>query len=81
MACLAKLRSRTQSYSQDFERELLHSSLVEALHDCGGFEDQYSLGDPCPIHTNAVLYQPRRERIWELIKTKYVKLRERMSQK
>ncbi len=65
----------------DFEEELLQSRLVEALHDIGGFKDQCSLGDQCPIHTNALLYRTRREKIWSLIKGKYETLRERMRQK
>jgi hypothetical protein len=66
---------------EDFETELLQSSLGEALHDYGGFEDQCPLGDQCPIHTNAILYQTRRERIWGLIKGKYAAMRERIQRK
>jgi hypothetical protein len=71
----------TSDLMEDFETELLQSSLGEALHDYGGFEDQCPLGDQCPIHTNAILYQTRRERIWGLIKGKYAAMRERMQRK
>lgn len=71
----------TSDLMDDFEEELLQSRLVEALHDSGGFKDQCSLGDQCPIHTNALLYRTRREKIWSLIKGKYETLRERMRQK
>jgi hypothetical protein len=68
----------TSDLMDDFEKELLQSRLVEALHDYGGFEDQCSLGDLCPIHTNAILYQTRKEKVWGLIKGKYAAMRERM---
>ncbi len=64
-----------------FEEKLLKSTLVDVLHDYGGFEDQCSLGDQCPIHTNALLYQTRREKVWILIKGKYAAMRERMQRK
>lgn len=68
----------TSELMEAFEEELLQSTLVDALHDYGGFEDQCSLGDQCPIHTNAVLYQTRREKVWGLVKGKYAAMRERM---
>ena len=68
----------TSDLMDDFEKQLLESSFVEALHDYGGFEDKCPLGDKCPIHTNALLYQSRREQIWDLIKGKYAAMRERM---
>ncbi|MFW9962517.1 MAG: hypothetical protein ACFFCX_03075 [Candidatus Sifarchaeia archaeon] len=68
----------TSDIMDAFEEELLKSTLVNALHDYGGFKDQCSLGDQCPIHTNALLYKTRREKVWGLIKSKYAALRERM---
>lgn len=62
-----------------FEEELLSNSLVNALHDHGGFADQCPLGDQCPIHTNA--FASRRTIIWIAIKGKYAALKERMAQK
>ncbi|KXH76313.1 MAG: hypothetical protein AM326_07345 [Candidatus Thorarchaeota archaeon SMTZ-45] len=71
----------TSDIMNDFEKVLLKSTLVNALKDHGGFEDQCSLGDQCPIHTNALLYKTRREKVWSLIKGKYAALRERMRSK
>jgi hypothetical protein len=68
----------TSDIMNAFEAELLNSTLVDALHDYGGFEDQCSLGNQRPIHTNALLYQTRREKVWGLIKSKYTAMRERM---
>lgn len=71
----------TSDIMNAFEDELLRSTLVNTLHEYGGFEDQCSLGDQCPIHTNAILYKTRRERVWNLIKGKYAAMRERMRAK
>lgn len=68
----------TSDLMNAFEEKLLQSTLVDALHDYGGFEDKCSLGDQCPIHTNALLYKTRREKVWGLIKGKYAAMRERM---
>ena len=71
----------TSDLMNAFEDKLLKSTLVDILHDYGGFEDQCSLGNQCPIHTNALLYQTRREKVWGLIKGKYASMRERMQGK
>ena len=71
----------TSDLMNAFEDKLLKSTLVDILHDYGGFEDQCSLGNQCPIHTNALLYQTRREKVWGLIKGKYAAMRERMQGK
>jgi len=71
----------TSDIMNAFEDELLRSTLVNTLHEYGGFEDQCSLGDQCPIHTNAILYKTRRERVWNLIKGKYAAMRELMRAK
>jgi len=71
----------TSDLMNAFEEKLLKSTLVDILHDYGGFEDQCSLGNQCPIHTNALLYQTRREKVWGLIKGKYAAMRERMQGK
>jgi hypothetical protein len=62
-----------------FEEELLENSLVEALKEHGGFEDQCPLGDKCPIHTTAIQYKTRRGKVWSMIKGKYEALRRKMS--
>jgi hypothetical protein len=66
---------------QAFEKELLENRLVTALEGHGGFEDQCPLGDQCPIHTNALQYKTRREKVWSMIKGKYEALRQKMSAK
>jgi hypothetical protein len=71
----------TSELMSAFEEVLLQSTLVEILHEYGGFKDQCGLGDQCPIHTNALLYQTRREKVWGIIKGKYVAMRERMQSK
>ncbi|MHA2187942.1 MAG: hypothetical protein ACW99V_06855, partial [Candidatus Thorarchaeota archaeon] len=64
---------------ETFENELLTSTLVNALHGYGGFSDDCTLGDMCPIHTTAV--QSRRQRVWVAVKAKYAAMRERMFRK
>lgn len=70
----------TSNLMQSFETKLLRSTLVEALHDHGGFEDKCPLGDRCPIYTNAIQYKTRREKIWDIVKAKYASMKARMSQ-
>ncbi|TFG07083.1 hypothetical protein EU522_01055 [Candidatus Thorarchaeota archaeon] len=67
----------TQDLMEDFKDELLNHTLVDVLHEYGGFEDQCPLGDKCPIHTNAVI--SRRQRIWSAIRITYSKMKEKMS--
>jgi hypothetical protein len=69
----------TRDDMDEFKEELLKRSLVDALHNHGGFEDACPLGDQCPMHTDAVM--SRRDRIWNSIKSKYRALREKMSGK
>ncbi len=69
----------TRDEMDEFKEELLKRSLVDALHDHGGFEDACPLGDQCPMHTDAVM--SRRETIWNSMKAKYRALREKMSRK
>jgi len=71
----------TSDLMNAFEQKLLQSTLVDILHEYGGFKDQCGLGDQCPIHTTALLYQTRREKVWSIIKGKYAALRERMQGK
>ena len=66
----------TSDIMKEFEDELLQHSLADALHDYGGFEDQCSLGDRCPIHTNA--FASRKSRIWGAIKSKYAAMKAKM---
>ena len=60
-----------------FEHELLNNALPGAMLEHGGFEDSCTLGDMCPIHTNAE--KSRASRIWGAIKGKYTALKQRMS--
>ncbi|TET11542.1 MAG: hypothetical protein E3J82_05565 [Candidatus Thorarchaeota archaeon] len=60
-----------------FEKELLETALVDAMHDHGGFSDQCPLGDRCPMQTTAI--QSRKGRIWSSIKDKYRAMREKMA--
>ena len=67
----------TSEVMDAFEKELLETALVDALHDHGGFKDQCPLGDRCPMHTTAI--QSRKGRIWSSIKDKYRAMREKMA--
>ncbi len=69
----------TSDIMQSFETKLLQSTLVDALHDHGGFEDQCPLGDKCPIYTNALQYKTRRGKIWDMVKAKYASMKAKMS--
>ena len=71
----------TSDLMSAFEEKLLQSTLVEIMHEHGGFNDECGLGDKCPIHTTALLYQTRREKVWSIIKGQYAALRERMRAK
>jgi hypothetical protein len=62
---------------ESFEYELLNNALPGAMLEYGGFEDRCTLGDMCPIHTNAT--KSRASRIWGAIKGKYAALKQRMS--
>ncbi len=66
----------TSNLMKDFETELLESALIEAMHGHGGFHDECSLGDMCPMHTTAI--QSRTSRIWGSIKQKYADMKARM---
>ena len=67
----------TSDLMEEFEKELLNNALPGAMLKYGGFEDRCTLGDMCPIHTNAT--KSRASRIWGAIKGKYAALKQRMS--
>ena len=67
----------TSELMDAFEKELLETAFVDAMHDHGGFSDQCPLGDRCPMHTTAI--QSRKGRIWSSIKDKYRAMREKMA--
>jgi hypothetical protein len=67
----------TSTLMQEFEDILLKTSLVDALHEYGGFADECPLGDRCPIHTNALT--SRRMLVWNAVKDKYAALRAKMA--
>ncbi len=64
---------------KSFEDELLNHALVEALGDHGGFSDECSLGDQCPIHTNAFVHQ--KTSIWSAVKSRYASMKQKMMAK
>ncbi|MGY5876589.1 MAG: hypothetical protein RTU30_12645 [Candidatus Thorarchaeota archaeon] len=65
---------------KEFEKDLLGSALVDALHNHGGFSDECTLGDQCPMHTNAFVAQ-KQGGIWGAIKARYAGMRKRMAEK
>ena len=67
----------TSDLMEEFEQELVNDALPGAMLEYGGFEDRCTLGDMCPIHTNAT--QSRASRIWEAIRGKYAAMKQRMS--
>jgi hypothetical protein len=69
----------TSDIMKTFETKLLQSTLVDALHDHGGFEDQCPLGNKCPIYTNALQDRTQRVKIWDIVKAKYASMKAKMS--
>jgi hypothetical protein len=67
----------TSDLMEEFEQELLNNALPGAMLKYGGFDDRCTLGDMCPIHTNAT--KSGASRIWGAIKEKYAALKQRMS--
>ena len=64
---------------RSFEDQLLNRALVDALGEVGGFADECSLGDQCPIHTNAFVHQ--KTSIWGAVKSRYAAMKQRMMAK
>lgn len=69
----------TSELMHEFEEELVQKVLPQALHAHGGFSDECTLGDQCPLHTTAV--KSRRQRVWDAVKTNYAALKARMGRK
>lgn len=67
----------TEIFSKQFESDLLNNTLLNALHNHGGFTDTCTGGDNCLMKTTPI--QAKKRKIWNAIKDTYSKMKEKMN--